>query len=257
MASVKTARKGRKTAARTKLDFALGKVTVSLSDLSDPEFEDLLDSTLDDVDLRELRGFTTLKDVLTIRPGSHTYGRQPTYGFDLEILSVGEDISFMVNGFEENIIIDWQTHILKMCRGWTKRETLYKRHETDEETDDYSVASSWGNSGYLFRGEGEILAIRRPRNHAPGGQCLLKIYFWFEKVQLKHEFIVVAVEVEKLTPGVFRQYFGDQSAHVAAELIWELRDAYRRTADTLKSQADHIQGKSVTLDQLSKAVAYR
>jgi len=240
------------------LDFALGDARVNLGDLSDSEFDSLLEKVLDEVDLREIRGFNGLEDFLTIRPGSIVTGpgTTKTHGLDLEVLNMDKEASLVVQGFEEPSVIDLKTHVLRMCRGWARGSYAYKRLETEEQTDDFSVASTWGASGYLVGGEGEILAIRRPRNHARGGECLLTVHFCYQKVTLKHEYVISTVTVRKLTPDAFRQYFGDQSSRIAVELMWELRSAYRRTVEALKSQAKTIQRQGDFFERLGGAVSY-
>jgi len=255
MASVK---KQRTTAAQKQLGFVLGETRVNLSNLSDPEFESLLVKALDEIDLREIRGFQELERFLTIRPGSVVTGPGTikTHGLDLEVLNMGKEASLSVEGFEDPSIIDLKTHVLQMCRGWASGSNIYKRLETEEQTDDWSVASTWGASGYLVGGEGEILAIRRPRNHAYGGECLLTVHFRYEKVTLKNEHVISTVTVRKLTPNNFRQYFGEKSARIAVELMWGLESAYMRTVEALMSQAETIRRKGTFFKRLSGAVSY-
>jgi hypothetical protein len=254
MASVKN--ETEKTPAQKQLDFAVGDARVSLGGLSDSEFISLLGGALGSVNLRELRGFKPLKDLLTMRPGSITYGRQKTHGSDLETISVSKEASLEFNGSSLPSAIDWQTHVLSICRGWTERSFIFRRLETEDETNDYLVASSWGASGYLFAGEGEILAIRRPRNHARGEECLFTIRFKFEKISLRHEHVISAVSVRKITLHTFRDYFEDRSSRIATELIWELSAACSRTVDALKTQIKVMQDKSIQLNRLGEAISY-
>ncbi len=228
------------TTARTQLDFALGKNRVLLSDLSTKEFDEFLKSSLDKVNLRELRGFQPLNELVI----NNHFG-------------LSEKVSFDATGFKADDPINLTTHILNVSRGWHDRVSLFRRYESNEETTDSNVAETWGKSGYVVKGSGSILALRRPRNHGYAYDNMVSLAFNYEKVILKSEYVVTALTVQHLTVENFRQHFGVKYPRIATELIWELRTAHIKTANMLESQAKDFRKKAVQFDCLGKAIFYR
>ena len=245
-----------KSAALVQLEIALGKKAVSLDGLSWSEFDDFLRDVLENVRLREVRGFTPLKELLTFQPGSVVIGGAPQHTLDVERLDISEGMSFEASGFEKDSSVDWETHTRRLCRGWTNWKIVFKRHETGEETEDRETASSWGRSAFHFKGKGEVLAVRRPRNHSGADENLIIISFCYEKVPLESRHVITKLKVEPLPIKNFRQYFGASRAKMAVELIRELESAYSYTAQELESQSKIIRKKAEELERLSEAITY-
>jgi hypothetical protein len=252
MASVKDTR----TTAQVHLDFALGKSRVRLGNLSGKEFDDFLKAALEGINLRELRGFRPLGELLAFRPGSIVIGRRREHTLEVEVLDLPKKVSFEAIGFEECSPVDIETHIMKVCRGLTIREAVYKRNETGEETVDEKVADSWGELAYHLRGVRQFFAIRRPRNHSYAHENLVLVSFSYEKVSLENRHVITNVRVERLLLKDFRRRFGTRYPQVATELIWEMRDAHSITADQLEEQAKHFRKETVRFDRLADAVTY-
>ncbi|OGG93349.1 hypothetical protein A2609_01505 [Candidatus Kaiserbacteria bacterium RIFOXYD1_FULL_47_14] len=254
MASVRN----RKTRARETLDYALGKAKyVSFGQLSVSESNELLRTTLQDVDLRELRGFKLLKDLLVFRPGSTVYGGETSHTLDLKTLELSDTVSFLTRGFEETLPVDMATHVLRLYRWIWNWQMTFKRNESGEETDDKKVASSWGRSAHHHKGSGEVLAVRRPHNHTRADENLIVINFWYEKIPFEERHIITRIEVDDLPLQNFRKHFGVLYAQAAVELIGELRSAYSSTASELRSQLNYIERRTAELERLSGAITYR
>jgi len=253
MASVKN----RPTRAQMLLDHVLGKKYVSFGQLSVSESNELLRTTLRDVDLRELRGFKPLKDLLVFQPGSTITGGTELHTLDLETLKLSDHVSFSALGFEETPPVDLDTQVMSLCRGFLNWKIIFKRNESGEETNDRETAYSWGRSAYHCKGSGEVLVLRRPRNHSRADENLLIVSFSYEKVPLERKHIVTKIEVTFLPLNNFRKYFSPLYAKVAVGLIEELKSAYSSTESELRSQLDYIERKTVELEKLSKAITYR
>ncbi|MFA5744884.1 MAG: hypothetical protein WC887_01590 [Candidatus Paceibacterota bacterium] len=253
MASVRN----RPTRAQELLDHVFGKKYVSFGQLSVSESNELLRTTLQDVDLRELRGFKLLKDLLVLRPGSIVYGRETPHTLDLETLEMSDSVSFLTHGFEKISLVDMNTHVLRLYRWIWNWQITFKRNESGEETDDKKVASSWGKSAYHYKGSGEILAVRRPHNHTRADENLIVIKFWYEKIPLEARHTITRIEVDYLPLKNFRKHFGSLYAQAAVELIGELRSAYSSTASELKAQLTYTERRVAELERLSGAITYR
>lgn len=239
--------------AREMLDVSLGKKRVLFNDLSPTDADEFLRETLADVDLRELRGFKPLKNLLTFRPGSVLYGAGKPCTLEVEVLDLSPNVSLIVS---EDSGIDLDTHFIMLCRGLINLSVVFKRHETDEETSDWHKAHSWGRSAYHYKGNSAVIALRRPRNHTRADENLVVIKFWYEKVPLENRHIITNFEVVTISIENLRERLGRSYARIAVELVWELRDAYRRTAAELESQANLIRHKVVEFERRGSAVYY-
>jgi len=250
---------GPKTQAQEMLEFALGQKRICFGDLSEAEGDRLLESVLKDINLRKLRGFKPLKDLLTFRPGSIICGRgvEQPHTLDVEVLDLSAEVDFSAQGFNEGFPVTLDDYAISVCRGKTKWKAVFKRNETDEETDDYRTASSWGRSAYHYKGIGEILAIRRPRNHTRANENLITVEFRYEKVPLKNWHVITAIAVKPLSLGNdFRKHFGPSYPRIAVELIWELGSIHRNTSKELASQQCLIDRKVTELERISEALSY-
>jgi len=248
---------GLKTQAQEMLEFALGQKRICFGELSETEGDRLLESALKDVNLRELRGFKPLRNLLTFRPNSIIYGREQPHTLDVEVLDLSAEVDFSTQGFDEGSSITLDDYAISVCRGKTKGKVIFKRSETDEETSDYREASSWGRSAYHYKGSGEILAIRRPRNHTRANENLIVIEVQYEKVPHKNCHLITSIVLKPLSLGDdFRKHFGPLYPRIAVELIWELGSIYRNTSKELASQQCLIDRKVMELERVSEALSY-
>ncbi|MCX6786541.1 MAG: hypothetical protein NTU85_01830 [Candidatus Kaiserbacteria bacterium] len=243
-----------KTLAQKMLEFALGQKSVSFGELSTEEGDKLLRSTLEEVNLRELRGFKPLKDLLIIHPGSFMYGGAPVHTLEVEFLDLDPNVSLHTESDEEKPQVNLDTYVLPLSR--VRRAAIFKRHESDEETRDYQTAVSWGRSAYHHRGNGKILALRRPNNHTRADENLVIVEFKYEKIPLEARYVIKEITTHSLPLEKFREHFGSSYERMAVELISELQTAYERTSNELKSQLDRISGKALKLGRLSNALEY-
>lgn len=240
------------TPACRDLDFALGEKRINLGDLSESEFDEFFKKVLGDICPREIRGFSELKDVISVM-SSPDRNRNT----DLNNLSISEDVVLSAKGFSDGTCVDLKTHILKLCRGFVRQKFVFKQLETGETRTDREAHRDWRDTGILLSGERSVLAIRRPRNHSRADECLVVVSFKYSKLQCKKRHIVETIEIQNLPLSEFRQYFGKKYPHIAKELILELNTALRRTVDDLELQARIIHNKAVAMSRLSDVITYR
>ncbi|MFA6278497.1 MAG: hypothetical protein WCS97_00170 [Candidatus Paceibacterota bacterium] len=253
MASVKDP----KTKAQEMLEIALGKKRICFGKLSKTEVDELLRSVLSEVRLRELRGFKPLRELLTFRPGSVVYGGPTRHTLDVEVLDLSEDVLLLANGFKDSPPITLDTHVMSLSRNAGKWTATFKRNESDEETEDYGTASSWGRSAYRYKGSGEVLTLRRSHNHTRADENLIITKFSYVKVPLKQRYVITKMELQPFPLEKFRQHYGSSYARVAVELIRELGSVYRRTSDELAFQSDSMRKKVTEFERLSEALSFR
>ena len=249
MASVGS--KEKKSRARVLLDFALGEKRVSLGGLSFSEFDVFLEEALKIVDLREIRGFVPPRDLLTIKPEA-VIGRTRIHTLDIEQLGAASELRFSAYEFEKNPP-DLDSHVLRISRGWNFHDIVYKRYESEEETQDRETAQSWGNSSYHASGKGTFLVVCRPPNHTGAEQNLAIIDFFYRKVPHKPKHVVHKVHATFLPIGKFRHYFGQSYPKMAWEIISELRTACSRTAADLRSQATAMERDETNLKRITES----
>lgn len=254
MASVRTAKQEQ---AQMMLEISLGEKRVSLGDLHEDDANNFLTQTLEQADLRGLRGFKPLRDLLTFRPGSFLFGGAEPHTLDVNVLDLSPEVLFEVRALtSEAVFIDLDSHFIKVCRGYTNLATTYKRHETNEKTSDWSTAHSWGVSAYNFKGSGAVLAIKRPRNHTGAHQNLFSINFCYEKVPLERKHTITKIEVISISIDDMRKFFGPSYSRIAVEFIWELRDIHSRTESELESQLNEIRRKVAYFERRSSSLSY-
>ena len=235
-----------RTMARQQLDFALGQKRVKLSDLAPTEFDELLRTTLSDINLRELRGFKPLEQFLTF----HT-GTGPTSSLEMNNLEIDAGASIITDGLEA---VDRQTHVLSVSRGVQRYNATYRRFESGEETDDFAVACEWGRTCCLQHGDIERLVMRRPNDHTHGEENFCLLSYSFLKVPNRDLHRINVIRLEWLPVGKFRQHFGAKSAEVATSFIWELHDAHERTLSELKSRVESFDKAIEKLERLAGAI---
>ncbi|MFA5000961.1 MAG: hypothetical protein WC531_01895 [Candidatus Paceibacterota bacterium] len=206
--------------------------------------------TLDEIDLRKLRGFKPLRELLAFHDNCHGI-----FTGGLENLSMGEGVTFEAAGFGEDSSVNLDTHVIMACRGMKPQTSVYRRLKTGEKTSDIEIASSWGEQAYLYHGSYFLLLLRRPRNHSSARENLVKALFGYEKVSLERRHLIVWLKVESLPVSEFRRFFGINYPGMAKELIWELQSAQSRTADELKFEAQQAEKVAAKLERLAGAIS--
>lgn len=246
-----TSDKADRSPARIQIDLSIGKERTSLRELRGEEFDELLCETLRVLNLRELRGFKPLKDLLTRSPSSVTYGGRQD---PLEVVRMG--LSTQVRHFNtDGMLPNLASHMVQVSRGATSIIVTYRRHESGEETTNWAVATSWGHGrGYVQKVEQTILALRRPNDHTRADENLFEISYIFEKVPHKDEMVVVEVLSQHLPISEFRDHFKDKYGKVAQYMIWEVRDLATQTLSELRSQAVMFEPTVRWLDRLAQGI---
>jgi hypothetical protein len=239
------------TAAKRSLDFALGEKRVRLDQLSAREFDEFLHKVMEDVDLRELRGFKPLGKFLE----QHSNERNPD-PLDIANLDLDPAVVLDVLGFDASDEgVDLNTHVLSAKRGLRKLDFTFKRNESGEETGSREVATSWGRSAYIFEMRAETMVLRRPRNHSYSDENLLVVAYETQKVLLEPRHLVKRIKVTRIPTNGFRKFFGADYAREAVGLIWELATIHDRTLSELESQAKRYRDKHTKLRRLSDAIS--
>lgn len=235
-----------KSLAQAKLDLVLGRSRVNLEELSKKEFDSLLKETLESIDLRELRGFVPLKELLVYRSNDDFC--------EIQTLELSPDIILSVPKEDQTICLD--THTMKVCRGIKNRLQTFKRSEDGEVTTDRKVAEEWKLPYYVYAGSGQILAVRRPRKNYYKGDNLLYITFCYKKVKLEKKHEITKIDVVSVPIEKFRDFFSDSFAKWAVELLVELRCACSRTLSELETQVLMMRKRVDTVERLSRAISY-
>lgn len=224
--------------ARELLEYAIGKKRVSLKELTGEEFDEFLQRVLEGVDLRELRGFKPLRDVLRS-----------------ENFTVAKEVRFITPRAEDGT--DWaglDTYFYGVSMGWENLIQLFARHESKETTNDWKVANEWGESCYLASGSGSIMVLRRAPNHEHADENLAIIDFKFEKVPHEDRQIFFEIEVRRLPVSEFRTTLKDRYPILAWNLIDSLRCAHSQTVDALRSQLTSMAQRHATYERLAEAI---
>jgi hypothetical protein len=225
------------------LDYALGEQRVSLSALLPAEFDDLLSRVLSGVNLRELRGFQPLKELLTIRSHYDGLGH-----LNINHLSVSDEVVMNCARLDN---FDLNSHVISVL--WSVGlvlKRLFKRYESGEETTDRDKASSWGQSAYHQSGQQGDLVLRRPRNHTLGNDNLVLIIYQYEKIPLENKHVITKIRATPISVKHFRRWFKDDYPKIAHNIILSLNSAHSRTIDELKSRLSQMQDKGVRLSRL-------
>jgi len=245
MTSDKTKKKDEKSAERRKLDLVLSDHQVNLSKFTPAELQGFLQEWLYKLDPRELRGFTELKQTLHQR-GEPPFSVSSSVADDAEIvLCPGFDGSF-----------DLKTHTMWAFRGAVSGVSTYRRHETNEETTDRQVVSSWGKQGYLHHGEMTTLLLRRQPNHSYGDKNLILVTCHFEKVPHEDRYLVHRIVAVQISPDSFSERFGDKAPEIAVTLIWALRDIFARTHSALVSTASAMERHVGEWEKIASAITW-
>jgi len=245
MTSDKAKKKDKKSAERRKLDLVLSDHQVNLSRFTPEELNGLLTEWLDKLEVRELRGFTELRQTLSQR------GEPP---FSIA-LSVADDAEIVLrSGFDGPL--DLKTHTTRAFRGYCSEACIYRRHESEDQTPDWEVARSWGNAAYLYYGECTTLLLRRQPNHSRGDENLILVSCQFQKVSHKDLWLIHGIIAEQVSVESFCERFGDEAPQIAVTLIWTLRDIVARTHSALVSTASVMKSHADKWEKIAKAIGY-
>lgn len=237
-----TADKTDKSLAREHLDLALGEARVNLNDLLPAEFDALLQGVFRELDLREMRGFKSLKDLITRRP---TSGSRETWE-PTEFVKLKPFIELrgsMPESFDPH-----NTHVARVCRGLLRHSRTYRRFESHEETADREVVETWGHRAYVSKVEDVTLVLRR------SGE-LFEVRYIYEKVLHKDEMLIGFIEAKEIKLEAFREHFGLKYALIACDLIWELRALVHQTEEDLKWKATFFGRLTTKLERLGNAIS--
>jgi hypothetical protein len=224
------------------MQFALGKKRIALSELHPEELTALLVEQLDyrHLDTRELSGFQELRELLRQR------GDSP--------IDVDNEASLEASKFSVTPL-DWKSHVVKVCRGALFNNTVYRRHESDEETADWDKFHTWGRQGYIARGTCGFLLLRRLPDALATEDLLVEAIHDYVKVPHENRFIIETVKVSPVPITRFCQHFGAQRADVARDLLWELASIYSRTLADFRSKVAIMETKSAEKAMMSNRVS--
>lgn len=237
------------TPADEHLAYALGVRRVPFAELSKKEGDEQLKGALQNIDLRELRGFKPLRELLIFSPGSVVYGGARIHTLDVEILRLKEGVTF-----PEGAPGDLQTHALSLCRRYVQAQAVFKRHESDEETSDWRVANEWGRYGYHARGSALSLMLRRPRNHTPAEENLLLVGIEYQKIPHEERHAITSLTAVNTSLEDLRVRFGDSFPEVAIEMLQRLKHAYWETVQELEHQLKRAKGVEAKFERLTESL---
>lgn len=239
-----------RSAARNNLDYILGGKRVSLGELNPEEFDEFLEHILTNLDLRELRGFKTLRKLIERQPGSFIYGRRQD---PLETLEMSENVQFENHSWAR-ANFDLETHVVAVCRGLLIQNIVYRQYESGEETADWKVATKWGNKKYPHRGDETTLCLHRPNNHRRADENLFEVSYQIEKVPQQDMMTVKKIVVHHLPLNAFRAHYGARYPSVARDLIWEVDSLIEQTHDDLKNKAEQFGRRRAELERIAKGI---
>jgi hypothetical protein len=233
-----------------RLQYILGEHRVSLNDLTELEFQTLLKKVNSVVNLRELRGFRSLKETLSRSPGSFLFGSRQDPMEWVRVNPLAE--IFQPTSEEHQFTLD--THVVKVSRGLLNQVVTYKRYESGEETTDWDVVRSWGQDCYVLKSFEDMLVVRRPRNHRGIDTNLFYVSYECVKVPHKDEMVIDIVRVKPVPVDNFRDFFGARYSRVARDMIWEFASWARQTSTDLKSRYEGFQNTVQFLDRVSESI---
>jgi len=239
-----------KVGSAVALEYALGKKRVSIGELTPREFDDFLLTVLQNVDLRELRGFKPLKDLLSRRPGSFVCGQRQN---PLETVEITASTRFQGVPPGDGQF-ELTSQVVSVTRGAINQIVTYRRYESGEETTDWKIADTWKDGKGVRKVEENILVIRRPGNHTLADDNLFAVWYDFFKVPHENRMTIGQIKVLPVTLPKFREFFGDLYPRIAQNLIWELANLSRTTLETLQNQAVRYLAQVTNLERLADAV---
>lgn len=243
MTSDKT--KAAPSSARIQLAYACGEHRVDLGELTEDELSKFLFERLCEVELRELRGFMPIRDLLS------QDGDDPMRVADTcKLLRAS---LFADSQLDEAFSLDAQA--TRVCRGVCFQKLTFRQHESKKETTDRAIAQEWGKGGYVYSGVERILILARLPNHSRAYQNLVSLDYRFTKVPHERRFLIHAVAATSLSAESFCSFFGKEAPDIARDLLWELRAVHSRTLDELVHQAEEMRRKVDAWNQLGKRIA--
>jgi hypothetical protein len=222
--------------AREQLDIALGEKRVSLEALSPRELDDLLREHFREIPLSEIRGFQTLSAVL-VRRGDYP-------------LVIAEGARLV----SPNMSVTFTSQMRRFCRGLYEFSGTYRRHESNEETDDPQVAQQWGESAYLAKGVERVILMHRKTSFR-AHEGLTDVVYSYTKVPHKNLHEINHVNVSFVPLYEFSSYFGERAPGLALELIWEMESAIGNTCDALERQLTSMRKKHAVWQRFSNSVS--
>jgi len=240
-----------RTPACKLLDAALGRERVNFGELSEAEANERLCSVLNTIDLRELRGFKPVRELLVFRPISVRQGLAARRTLSVETLEFSNSVTF--DGDAET---GPDTHAMRLCFNHDRSHETFKRNESQEETTDRVMAVSWGCSAYHQRGYVEMLALRRPRNHKPADENLFVICYSYEKVHLEERHVITSVRLSSLPLDGLRHYFGEKYAYAMVEMVRGFDKACGNTVSALQNQLAEAQRTAEAVERLRDSIWY-
>ncbi len=249
-----TSDKADRSAARTQLDFSIGKSRTSLKGLRKSEFDELLREVLHELDLRELRGFKSLREFLLSRSPTNVLSGPSN---PLRVTAINTTLTLQGLSIEllPGRCPTYESHVVEICRGDVWQEVTYRRHETGEETTDWSVASGWGpRNGYVMRVRCSTLVLRRPNDHTGAEENLFVVDYTLKKIPHKDEYELVQAAISPIPLDMFREYFRGNYSKVAQYMIWEARTLASRTLEELRSQARAFEPNVDRLKRIGDAI---
>lgn len=233
------------SSARIQLAYACGEHRVNLKELTEDELSKFLFEKLGEVELRELRGFTPIWDLLS------QDGDEPIRVADTcELLRAS---LFADSQLDETFSL--RTQAVKVCRGVCFQRLTFKRHESGEETTDRDIARTWGKGVYVHSGVERILVLARLPNHSRAYENLVSLDYRFAKFPHERRYLIHSVTATSLSEENFCSFFGKDAPDIARDLLWELRTVHSRTLDELVNQTEKMRDKVNAWNKLGKKIA--
>lgn len=233
----------------------MGEKRVSLRGLTSREFAEFLGKALKEVNLREIRGFKKLAEVLPQGLGSMETQRRrdALLEIDREVKFEPVDLNSPDSHPDPSLSLD--SHFMRVGRGSHFVEFTWRRNESHEETIDWKVMREWEEGGaYLQHGKMHHLLLRRPPNHTQAKDNLFEVRSWFEKVPHENRYITTHVVLERVSVERFRGHFGTKYSEVALDLVWELNSIHRRTLSELEAQTTMMRRRVEEYERLGGAI---
>ncbi len=243
--------------ARQQLAYALGENRIRLSELRPKEFDELLHNTLREIDLRELRGFQPLKDLISRSPGSQVFGPGAPRRDPCETVRVIEaavlSVPFPFSGEQP---VSLSSHMIQVSRGAVNWGTTWRRHESGEETTDRQTAHEWGRGCYVHAEHRTILTLRRPPNGGSAAdQNLFEVWYRYVKVLYQDEMAVVEVRVTRVPLEGLRSRYQECYPEIGRNLIWEMNILAERTLGDLKFQVERFAETIAKIHRLAESIS--
>jgi hypothetical protein len=217
---------------------------ISLSALLPKELNAFLASELSKLDLKELRGFKELREVIS----QHR---------DEVLMRVSERMPFCSLGFSEKYQFTLKSHVIQVSRGLLSQDLTYRRYESGEETNDLNVFLGWvpkGRGGYVCRGKEKVLFLWRTPDPLAHEDVLVEVEYEYYKVPRKDEFMISTIYATRVLVHKFSQHFGSQAPQVACNLLWEIATIYSVTVDSLENKVSNMREKKFRMQQLAGSI---